>query len=249
MEYEQVPRRVSKDYIDGGYQYWALHHGHPVQRAWHRAKLDWIRWITGIPSYGTVLDAGCGSGVISYLLASGGAQVVGVDIHKRAVEFARKTFSTPNVDFRIQSIWEVRGSCRFDAVYLIECLEHFPDEDVLPLLEHLHGLTRPGGRLFLTTPNQCSLWPVVERALDLFHLVPRMRGEQHLSEFTPTKLRRVVAQAGWDILEMGSLNGIAPFAAVVSERLWRRLQDRERVKPHRLYRNLLYLYAEKRERL
>jgi hypothetical protein len=41
-------------------------------------------------------------------------------------------------------------------------------------------------RLLVTTPNYRSLWPVMERAVDMMNMAPKMAGEQHISRFHPT---------------------------------------------------------------
>jgi len=48
-----------------------------------------------------VLDAGCGIGAIAAgLMHFGAKEIVGVDISRESVRLAKKTFATPNIDFR-----------------------------------------------------------------------------------------------------------------------------------------------------
>ncbi len=71
--------------IPGNYQYNALYHGNPVQRSWHRAKINLIERVAPPIPGSRVLDATCGSGVISYFLHKMGATVLGVDINQDAI--------------------------------------------------------------------------------------------------------------------------------------------------------------------
>ena len=229
--------------IAGDYQYRALHRGHPVQRAWHAAKLELIGRVAPPPVGGLVLDAGCGSGVIANYLASLGATVVGIDLNREAVDFARRTFSRNTLEFVHGSIFEYQRD-GFEMIYLLECLEHFPRGEVYRLLRHLRKMTGAGGRMLATTPNYRSAWPLIEAILDLFELTPRLRASQHLSPMTPARLRLQLDTAGWRVLEMGSFNGIAPFLAPLSRSLTSWFRERELRRRTRLHRNLLYALCE-----
>jgi 2-polyprenyl-3-methyl-5-hydroxy-6-metoxy-1,4-benzoquinol methylase len=49
----------------------------------------------------TVLDVGCGSGVVTSFLGEFGATVVGIDGNLDAIQFANQQFSHPNVKFQL----------------------------------------------------------------------------------------------------------------------------------------------------
>ena len=100
-----------------------------------------------------VLDAGCGVGYGSALLAGAARRVVGVEIDAGAVEAARRQYPAPGLDF-------LRADCRrlpfpdasFDLVVAFELIEHLEDPDAL-LAESRRVLTAPG-ELILSTPNR-----------------------------------------------------------------------------------------------
>jgi len=55
-----------------------------------------------------ILDAGCGTGYGSHLLAEAGAEsVIGVDLDRRNIAFARKRYSAPNLSFAVADIEEL----------------------------------------------------------------------------------------------------------------------------------------------
>ena len=175
--------------IPGDYQYRALYHGNPVQRLWHKAKLELIREVA-LPEPGErVLDAACGSGVISDFLASNGANVTGVDLNPDAINFAKRQFERPGIRFECASLFEFTGG-PFDRIYCLEAIEHFPETEISGLLTRFSRLATPGARLFVTTPNYASLWPLIEWILDTFKLTPRLKDEQHLSKMTPFLLEK-----------------------------------------------------------
>ncbi|MBM4044398.1 MAG: class I SAM-dependent methyltransferase, partial [Planctomycetes bacterium] len=44
---------------------------------------------------------------------------------------------------------------KFQAIFLFEVIEHLAFEEGVSLIQKLHGLLEPGGKLLLTTPNVC----------------------------------------------------------------------------------------------
>ena len=101
----------------------------------------------------------------------------------------------------------------FDAVTLIDVLEHVPDPAAL--LATVHGRLAPGGVLAAVLPNAASLtrrllgrrWP---------HYAP-----EHLFFWTPAALARQLAAAGFEVREIRT--GIRKtYTGGVSDRLRRR---------------------------
>lgn len=78
-----------------------------------------------IPPGRSVLDAGCGTGtLLSRLEPSRG---LGLDLSPRMVEIARRKH--PGLEFRAEDLTRPRGGERFDAVVLVDVIEHLPDAD------------------------------------------------------------------------------------------------------------------------
>jgi glycosyltransferase involved in cell wall biosynthesis/SAM-dependent methyltransferase len=105
------------------------------------------------PEEVTVLDVGCGTGVMLTLpLASLGYRVTGVDLHADSIAAASALNPYPHAAFLCgapEALLE--RETRYDAVVASEVLEHTADP--LAFLRSLRGLLRPGGILVLTTPN------------------------------------------------------------------------------------------------
>jgi len=103
---------------------------------------------------GRLLDAGCGTGYGSAILAQAPAvsEVVGVDRDRRAVGHARQYYSGSRVRFQMRDLLDpdMFALGTFDAIACLEVLEHI----VLPerLLEALDLCLAPGGRLLISTP-------------------------------------------------------------------------------------------------
>ncbi len=203
--------------ISGNYHYRAFTEGFVVQRFWHRQKFTLIKK-TAPPQPGArALDVGCGSGVVADFLAQQGAIVDAVDCNEEAIQFARRQFPRENLDFHLGFANEMTfPDGTFHHVYCMEVIEHMAAQQAADLLNHLRRLMTPDGRLLVTTPNYLSLWPVIEFAMDVFHLSPRMRGKQHVCKFHMGGLRRMLSDAGFEVQRCGRMSGVAPFTSVVS---------------------------------
>ncbi len=111
---------------------------------------------SGSPFAGrTVLDVGCGGGLLAEPLARLGGRVTGIDLAARALEAARRhaLHTDLAVDYRLEAAEDVanRGE-RFDVVVASEVIEHVADQPAF--VATLAALTAPGGLLVLTTLNR-----------------------------------------------------------------------------------------------
>ncbi len=213
------PRRRVGDTvaIGGDYQHRALTVGPPPQRFWHDTKRWLVRRYLRPTVLDRVLDVGCGSGVVADALAECAGSVLGIDGNPEAIAFASKQFRRPNLSFRRGLVDELdlpEGA--FDACVCMELLEHIHLDQGKALLDSLRRLLRPGGRLLITTPNYRSAWPLIEWALDRSGKVPKLVGDQHVTFFTPGRLRRLCSESGWRSLSEHTCCTVAPWAAAAS---------------------------------
>jgi len=167
--------------IGGDYQYKALTQGNSIQRFWHFNKhLSIMRYLPP-NSQDTIIDVGCGSGVITSFLGESGASVLGVDGNSEAIQFASEKFSRPNVDFRLGLVDdEFESTQDFDKIYCLEVIEHIYRNQAKNMLNNFWRLLKPGGQVFLTTPNYRSLWPLIEWSMDKLGLAPPLAEHQHV---------------------------------------------------------------------
>jgi len=226
--------------ISGDYQARALKSDRAAQRFWHEAKFRLIERIAMPEKHERVLDAGCGSGTISYFLSQHAGEVVGIDSNLSAINFATSAYDMPNLGFRLGQFEDLTVDKPFDKVYCIEVIEHLYEHQVTEVLSLFHRLTNPGGRLFLTTPNYRSAWPLIEWLLDRFGLAAKMDEVQHVTHFTKRKLAAVCERTGWRVRRIGTFNGLAPFLAPISHRLALRIEEVEFSLSRLLPQNLLF---------
>jgi len=101
----------------------------------------------------SVLDAGCGEGYGSGLLAGVAARVVGVDRDRPALAHARARYGRDDVLFVCADLERLGAlRARFDVVCNFQVIEHLEAPE--RLLRELGDRLVPGGRLVLTTPNR-----------------------------------------------------------------------------------------------
>jgi SAM-dependent methyltransferase len=99
-----------------------------------------------------VLDAGCGEGFGTRVLAEVADSVLGVDYAVDAIEICRQRWHEPNLRFRLGDFTAEDGLDEsFDLVCNFQVLEHMEDE--IGFLRRLRALLAPAGTLLLTTPN------------------------------------------------------------------------------------------------
>lgn len=125
-----------------------------------------------------VLDAACGIGYGSRMLAAAGAsEVVGVDLDKEVIAEVRAA-AGPGTSFEVADLRQLPfGENEFDLIVSFETIEHVPDPDVV--MDEFRRVLRPDGLLALSTPNRDVYTP---------------GNPFHLRELTPSELEAELEQ-------------------------------------------------------
>ncbi|MFZ5609504.1 MAG: bifunctional 2-polyprenyl-6-hydroxyphenol methylase/3-demethylubiquinol 3-O-methyltransferase UbiG [Pseudomonadota bacterium] len=103
----------------------------------------------------TVLDVGCGGGLLSEPMARLGATVTGIDAGAQNIAAARRHAEAMGlaIDYRAITAEALAGEgARFDAVLAMEIIEHVAD--VPAFLAACRALVRPGGAIATATLNR-----------------------------------------------------------------------------------------------
>lgn len=104
-----------------------------------------------ISSGSEVLDAGCGIGSLSILIAkSYGCKVTGVNINTHQLGIARKRAKQGNhaIDFIEKDVMELNFDSRFNTAFLLDVECHLPDKK--KAIKNIKNALRKGGRIVMT---------------------------------------------------------------------------------------------------
>lgn len=136
-----------------------------------------------------LLDVGCATGFFLEAAGANGWEARGVESNPYQAQFARER----GLDVRNETIEDATVEAEsFDAVTMFEVIEHV--RRPMQILRTAHALLRPGGMLFVYTPN----FDCAERLL----LGPDAHfiwGSNHLTYFTADTLRGALERAGFAV--------------------------------------------------
>jgi SAM-dependent methyltransferase len=100
-----------------------------------------------------VLDAACGEGYGSALLATAAQSVTGVDLSESAIAHARVRYSAGQLRFIVSDCLELPfEEDEFDCIVSFETLEHL--ENHRGLMEEFRRVLKPGGFLLMSSPDK-----------------------------------------------------------------------------------------------
>lgn len=104
----------------------------------------------------TVLDVGCGGGILSESMAQKGATVTGIDLGEKALKVAQlhSLESGVAVDYQLIAVETLADKYpdSFDVVTCLEMLEHVPNP--ASVVAACAKLVKPGGHVFFSTINR-----------------------------------------------------------------------------------------------
>ena len=171
-------------------------------------RLDWIRQRVEL-SGKTVLDVGCGGGILTEAMAGAGATVTGIDMADAPLSVARlhQVESGAEVEYlksRAEDLAAERAG-EFDVVTCLEMLEHVPDPSLV--IEACKTLVRPGGHVFFSTINRNpkSFLFAIVGAEYVLRLLPK--GTHEYQKFIrPSELEEWARHAGLELSDSTGLH-------------------------------------------
>ncbi len=153
----------------------------------------------------TVLDVGCGGGILSESMAVKGAQVTGIDLAEKSLKVARlHLLETGNkVDYQCIPVEELAASqpASFAVVTCMEMLEHVPSPT--SIVDACARLAQPGGWVFFSTisRNPMAYAQAVLGAEYILNMLPR--GTHDYEKFLkPSELSRMIRNAGLEVVNL-----------------------------------------------
>ncbi len=210
---EERLMNLSRAYDHWHQEVFASAPAHPDESSpWYRLVLEYL----GSVENERILEIACGRGGFSRLLASRGAHIVGADFSISALRIARQRLQgrparpVPPMLAQADAQSLPFSTNSFDVVISCETIEHLRDPRAA--VREMARVTRPGGLLYLTTPNYLNLIGLYELYAKVRHpggpsgLVQPL--DRHYVFF---QTRRVLRKAGWKILRTDGTVYQAPF--------------------------------------
>ncbi len=171
-------------------------------------RLDYIDRIAPL-SGKTVLDVGCGGGILSESMAGKGAQVTGIDLGEKPLQVAKLHLleSGKQVDYRKIAVEDFAAErpASFDVVTCMEMLEHVPDPQ--SIVRACAQLVRPGGHVFFSTLNRNpkSYLLAIIGAEYVLNMLPR--GTHDYAKFIkPSELAQFCRNAGLCVTDITGMS-------------------------------------------
>lgn len=130
-----------------------------------------------------VIDAGCGVGYGSMILAEAGCQVLAVDNCREALDYAEKHYAHENITYQECDLAKWKYAPTYDAAICFEVLEHLPAPGLV-----LSQLGKVVPLVLASVPNE-DVFP--HRGKVRFH-------ERH---YTPQEFEVLLNTAGWEVGE------------------------------------------------
>lgn len=167
-------------------------------------RLDYIDRLASLAGK-TVLDVGCGGGILSESMAGRGAQVTGIDLGDRALKVAKLHLleTGKHVNYRKIAVEDLAKEQphHYDVITCLEMLEHVPSPS--SIVHACAKLAKPGGWVFFSTINRnpkSYLFAVIG-AEYVLNLLPR--GTHDYAKFIkPSELARMAREAGLNVEEI-----------------------------------------------
>jgi 2-polyprenyl-6-hydroxyphenyl methylase / 3-demethylubiquinone-9 3-methyltransferase len=150
----------------------------------------------------SLLDIGCGGGLLSEPMARMGFAVTGVDPSEKNIRIAQvhADRSGVEIDYRVATVETFPRSMQFDVILNMEVVEHVSD---LPgFLTSCATLLKPGGIMFVATINRTLKSLALAKIAAEYILGWLPPGTHDWNRFVPPEeLRALMKSAGLGVLE------------------------------------------------
>jgi len=136
-------------------QWWDTQGPMQALHAINPLRFDYIQQHTSL-THQTVIDIGCGGGILTESMAKTGAIVTGIDMNEAAIKVAKlhQKESQLTIDYQVITAEAMASAhpASFDVVTCLEMLEHVPDP--ISIVQAAAKLVKPNGHVFFSTFNR-----------------------------------------------------------------------------------------------
>jgi 2-polyprenyl-3-methyl-5-hydroxy-6-metoxy-1,4-benzoquinol methylase len=171
-----------------------------------------LRFLQGRTRPGAkLLDVGCASGVFVKEAREHGFDAWGCDYSDAAVAYGKIQYGLNLFHSSAEAVDAADDS--YDVVTMLHVIEHLPQP--VAVLREMHRILKPGGILFLETPNYWAHYLIEKRLPFLIRVYARLTKREglpwvpfdHLYHWTPATLSQAMTQAGYGELATHHLFG------------------------------------------
>ena len=199
VDFEEIRKfeALAERWWDPASEFKPLHDINPL-------RLNYIQQQAGLQNK-SVLDVGCGGGLLSEGMARMGAAVKGIDMGEAPLAVARLHARDSGVDVDYEKVaietLAAEQPGKFNVVTCLEMLEHVPDPS--SVVTACATVAKPGADLFFSTINRnpkSYLFAIVG-AEYVLNLLPK--GTHQWSKFIkPSELAGHIREAGLEVKEL-----------------------------------------------
>jgi 2-polyprenyl-3-methyl-5-hydroxy-6-metoxy-1,4-benzoquinol methylase len=180
-----------------------------VDRFYYESRfLRILNSITRTLSSGQILDLGCAQGNYTITLAGKGYQMVGLDLRRFFIQYAKlrvEEEENKNLTFVVGSAENLPiDSESFDGIFLGELLEHTSKPE--RMICEAKRVLKPGGYLFISTPNGERLTPNKKRTYRELKSIQRnwrtieFEADTHVFEFSKDELEHLISVSNLELI-------------------------------------------------
>lgn len=192
----------SAQWWDEGGPFQPLHALNPVRLSYIKDQIctHFERKMDDLGAYRglSILDIGCGGGLVCEPLSRLGGTVTGVDADAGAIKAAQDHAAMMglSIDYRVAASEDlVHEKPRFDIVLALEVMEHVDQVDLF--VRHCAALCKPGGLMIFSTLNRTARSFLLGKVAAEYILGWVPRGTHDWKKFIrPSELARLVRDHG-----------------------------------------------------
>ena len=153
-----------------------------------------------------ILDVGCGTGRLAYMIAKKGGKVKGIDYSTTAIKTAQSKYNHPNLSYEKVDVSK-NISEKYDIIISIGTLEHM--DKPYSMLKKFKNHLEPKGKIILTSPNWTNARGFILMTLQMLFDAPITLADLHY--FTPVDFMRwakkLELKLSWKTIEYSWGNG------------------------------------------
>jgi 2-polyprenyl-6-hydroxyphenyl methylase / 3-demethylubiquinone-9 3-methyltransferase len=183
--------KISNRWWDLSGEMKSLHDINPLRLKYIRSR----RSLEGL----SILDVGCGGGILSEALALAGAHVTGIDMALSPLKSAKAhlTVSGLKIDYQQSTVenWAKKKPNAYDMITCMELIEHVPEP--FSVVISCARLIKPGGDIFFATINR-TLKAFIYAILGgeyILKILPQ-KTHQYARFVKPSEINQWATQAG-----------------------------------------------------